>query len=184
MNNKGAGGFTIFETLVATLAGSILLLACLAGFQTIQDNLLSFHTTSRQENQILTAVSLLAHWIAHAGSGVSGQTAVSINDSGLSVAADIDGPDGMPDGTLQQSYESISIRSNGIDLQIKANQGSFQPTLKNVSKLEARLEVPSLLEMDIESRLAESYPDRFQVPATERTCQFFLPNLRPSLFEK
>lgn len=177
-------GFSLLEGLVATWLGSLFLLAAFYGFQTLQSSLLDVQTLSLQHRQTITAASLLSSWLVHAGAGVDPEQAIATQSGVISALADIDGPDGMPDGSLDDSYEDLDVRSNGSDLQIRTGSGSFQPALKDVVHLSADLNA-ALVTLDIKT-LDHRRDRQSEAVALGRSDSFslHLVHLRSPLFER
>lgn len=177
-------GYALVEALISILASTILLL----GFLSVVDQFnvwaanLNF-LLERDENFWLAPL-LLTRWIAPAGNNRWTQTwdGFSTDPVELRVKTDIDGSTGFPDAQLTGSFEEISLRHQGLDLQLKSGSGSFQPVLKSISNFQTDDQNLPLVSVRISST-TERPLMRFQQPISQTSrVVIFLWNYRPNLF--
>ncbi len=180
-NEKGAGLVEAMISMVIFLVVTLGALGLVDRFQSLAWNL---NLLQEKEANITAAPLLLARWVLPAGNNrfASNRVGVSGDPKTLEIRSDIDGPSGFPDGTLAQSYEAIAIRRNGSDLQVKSDQGTFQPVLKNVSQLEFRAELP-VIEISIAGQVDRRTLAMSAPPVVDQTTmRFYAWNYRRNLF--
>ncbi len=59
--------------------------------------------------------------------------------------ADLDGPDGFPDGDLDEPFENVAVGVSGGSLTLQSGRGSAQPALTCLSEGRFRQETPALI---------------------------------------
>lgn len=180
--NRGA---TLIEALLALAISWIILVAFLGAIrplQTLAWNLSAFHD---RDSTLCLAPPLLCKWTAGAGNNRAKESANCLKQAGvLYLRSDSDGADGFPDGDLDESYESISIRQNGTDLQIKSGNGTFQPVFRNVSTLEVETIDPLVVGLKIGAQTDKTLLGTPQTEPRRAAFQVYLWNRRPNLFEE
>ncbi len=180
---RRSDGFSLLEALIALLISLTLLLSFLSLLDHMQTCMFNLDQFMARDRRLFFSPILLENWIAAAGNHRRTQDDGLLATPGcLIIKSDVDGSAGMPDGALTASFESIAIRSNGRDLQVRSGHGSFQPVLKGISSFEAE---DSALPV-VTIRLSATSPSpllRWAVPREEKArLLLFLWNYRPNLF--
>jgi hypothetical protein len=131
-------GFSLLELMIAAGVGCVAGGALFLLLQQIQGIALRLDSVSERDQNAALAPVLLVNWISPAGCGLEQdvEPPLSVESGVLSLRADIDGPDGFPDGVLEGSFESLRLRAAGGSLQLRSGSGSFQPFLKNIDSVE------------------------------------------------
>jgi prepilin-type N-terminal cleavage/methylation domain-containing protein len=146
------GGFTLLELMVALGMGCVAGGALLLLFHHFQVLVLRLDSLTERDQNAALAPVLFVNWVAPAGCNLAGDVGpVLTAESGvLSVRTDIDGPEGFPDGALEDGFESIHLRAAGGSLQLRSGGGTFQPFLKNVDAVSFSRPAPKLLRVEME----------------------------------
>lgn len=184
MTDRLQRGGSLLELLVALLVGTIVTggaFLCVNQFQRTADHLTALLD---RDQSLVIAPLLLERWVAVAGCALQdSDRGLTISGTVLQVGADIDGPDGFPDGLLESPFESIEIRSSRDALQLRSGDGSFQPVLNFVRSLDFAHETETLLRIRLKAasslRLGSIDP-----PAVERRFAVHLWNRRAELFKE
>ena len=139
-------GFSLIEVLVSLGISSVALIAFLGAFDQFQIVNRDLTLLDERNSNLRLAPLLLTKWLTGAGNNRWKQKWHGLSTDGNTIDAqsDSEGPDGFPDKTLTESYETISVRHKGNDLQLKSKSGTFQPALKNVSRFEVKSDLPFL----------------------------------------
>jgi len=178
--NKGA---TLIEALIALSIGPLLVVAFLGAVAPVQSLTWDLSALHDRDSTLCLAPPLLCKWISGAGNNrVDRSTCVRADGNILHLQSDMDGSNGFPDGDVDESYESVSIRQNGSDLQIRSGAGSFQPAFRNVHSFHADLADSRLLRLAL---AADADKALIRVPSTGPkpiTFDLYLWNFRPNLF--
>ncbi len=180
--NKGA---TLIEALFALAIGSILFVAFLGAVAPVQSLSWDLSALHDRDSTLCLAPPLLCKWITGAGNNRAGSAAsVRTEEGTLQLQSDMDGSNGFPDGDVEDNYESIAIRQNGSDLQLKSGNGSFQPAFRNISTFQSETGDLRLLRLRLAADVDKTL---IRVPLTGRKQVWFdvyLWNFRPNLFEE
>ena len=183
MMGRHQRGSSLIELLVALFVGTLVAggaFLCVLQFQKTADLLTNLLD---RDGSLIVAPLLLERWIGPAGCHLDeAAQGVDLSESVLRVRADFNGPDGLPDGALDSSFESIEIRSSGSSLQLRSGSGNFQPVLNFVTTARFALESESLIRIDL--RLASSAKVGPDPPALERPFLVHLWNRWPQLFKE
>lgn len=177
-------GYTLMEVLVSIIASTTLLLGFLSVVDQFNVWAANLNLLLERDENFWLAPLLLTRWIAPAGNNRWTQTwdGFSTDPVELRVKADIDGSTGFPDAQLTSSFEEISLRHQGLDLQLKSGSGSFQPALKNISLFQIDDRNTALVRVRISST-TERPLLRFRQPISQTSrVVIFLWNYRPNLF--
>lgn len=179
-------GATLVEALIALAVGAIVVLGFLAAMSPVQSLSWDLSALHDRDSTLCLGPPLLCKWTAGAGNNrpSQGSNWVRTEAGTLQVQSDTEGPTGFPDGKLLDTYESISIRHNGGDLQIKSGTGSFQPVFRNVTGFSPSITDPRLLSMTL---TAQTDKTLIKTPSTQPKRVAFLVylwNYRPNLFEE
>lgn len=176
-------GSTLIEALLALAIGWVIFIAFLGGIVPVQSLAWDLSACHDRDSTLCLAPPLLFKWCMAAGNNRTEDAC--LREAGiLHVRSDMDGPNGFPDGDLDENYESVSIRRSGLDLQIRSGGGSFQPVFRNVSAFEADTSDPRLLRLSLGTQTDKV---RLGMPETGPTWVAFdvyLWNRRPNLFEE
>ena len=177
-------GFSLLEILISLLISSIVFLTLFSILDQFRN--LSAHLSSlleRDANAWLAPL-LLSRWLPAAGNNRWKGTweGVSFEPNLIQLNSDIQGPEGFPDSQLNNSFERLSIRCAGANLQVKSGKGSFQPILKNILSLKADSTAMPLVCLYLEAVTDRTFPifDKSRSELTQ-LC-FLLRNYRSSLF--
>ncbi|MFQ5741802.1 MAG: prepilin-type N-terminal cleavage/methylation domain-containing protein [Acidobacteriota bacterium] len=177
-------GFSLLELLIALALSTLLALAFFSLVTRFQKWTSNLHLLLERDENLRLAPLLLSRYLKPAGnnrwelswSGLSGQ------GEGLEIRSDMDGSEGFPDRRLESPFESVALRSQDNQLQLKSGQGTFQPLLKNISALdEVRLTPPTVslrLTGVADWKLTDADS---KIPEPVALC-FFIWNYRPNLF--
>ncbi|MFB3905924.1 MAG: prepilin-type N-terminal cleavage/methylation domain-containing protein [Acidobacteriota bacterium] len=180
--NKGS---TLVEVLLSLAIGWVIFMAFLGAIAPVQSLSWDLSALHDRDSTLCLAPPLLCKWTAAAGNNCSKHESTCLRDGGmLHVKSDTDGSKGFPDGDLDESYESISIRHNGADLQIRSAGGSFQPVFRNVSTFEADTTDPLLLSVKLGAQTDKTLIRMPETSPRELSFQVYLWNRRPNLFEE
>ena len=185
MPRNRASGVTLVETLLSMVIFLIVFVAALSLVDRFQSLAWNLSLLQEKEANLSAAPLLLARWILPAGNNrfQSNWIGVAGDAERLDIQSDIDGPLGFPDNSLTQSYESISVRRNGSDMQVKSNQGTFQPVLKNVSQLRFRLKDLPIIEVSLSGQVDRRTLLMRTPPVVDQTSvRFYAWNFRKNLF--
>ena len=178
-------GVTLIEALIALTVSSLLFVAFMAAIAPVQSLCWDLSALHDRDATLCLAPPLVCKWTSGAGNNRADRAACVRAEGGiLHLQSDADGSDGFPDGDVKDSYESISIRQNGSDLQIKSGSGSFQPAFRNIGAFHADTADPQLLRVTL---AAEVDKRLIRVPSTGRklvSFDVYLWNFRPNLFEE
>lgn len=178
-------GSTLIEALLALAIGSLILagfVAAIAPVQTLGWNLSAWHD---RDSTLCLAPPLLCKWTAGAGNHRALQSSSCLEEAGmLHVRTDSDGLDGFPDGDLDESYESITIRQSGADLQLRSGDGSFQPVFRNISTFEIDATDSQLLRVKLGAQTDKKLVRMPQMEPRTVLLKVYLWNRRPNLFEE
>ena len=176
-------GFSLIEVLVALGISSLALIAFLGAIQQFQVVNRDLALLDERDSNLGLAPLLLTKWITGAGNNRwnQGWDGLYVDDDRIDARSDSEGPDGFPDKQLTESYETVSIRQKGNDLQLKSGSGTFQPALKNVSSFGVESEPPFL------SLRLRGITDRPLLTSrapleAEMQLDLYLWNYRPNLF--
>ncbi len=184
MPENSESGVSLVEALISMVIFLIVTLGALGLVDRFQSLAWNLNLLQEKEANVSAAPLLLARWILPAGNNrfASNCIGVSGDQNTLQIRSDIDGPSGFPDTTLAQSYESISVRRNGSDMQVQSDQGGFQPVLKNVSQLEFRADLP-VIEVSISGQVDRRTLAMAAPPVVDQTTmRFYAWNYRRNLF--
>ncbi len=180
--NRGA---TLIEALIALAIGSFLFVTFLAAVAPVQSLAWDLSALHDRDAALCLAPPLLCKWVSGAGNNRADRpTCVRTQAGVLHLESDTDGSNGFPDGDVKDTYESVSIRENGSDLQLKIGAGSFQPVFRNISSFQADLTDPRLLRLRLGAEVDKTL---IRVPSTgpkSMTFDVYLWNFRPNLFEE
>jgi prepilin-type N-terminal cleavage/methylation domain-containing protein len=179
-------GFSLIEMLVALCISSIALAAffgAIGQFQTVNRDLGLL--TERDSNLGLASL-LLTKWITAAGNNRWNQEweGFSTDGAALDARSDTEGPDGFPDEKLTESYETISVRRKGTDLQIKSKTGSFQPALKNLSQFQVEPDDLPLVRLRLAGATDRPTMTSRSAPESRMELDLYLWNYRTNLFSE
>ncbi len=183
MTARHQRGSSLLELLVALLVGTIVAgsaFLCIRQFESAADQ---WTAMLDRDRSLVVAPLLFERWIAAAGCGLAG-TGQGLASDGtvLQVQADFDGPAGLPDGSLDDPFESIAIRSAGDTLQLRSGAGSFQPVMDFVPEIDFELNTPELVQIRWSAAAhARLGPDP---PSIHRRIAVYLWNRRPQLFKE
>lgn len=180
--NKGA---TLIEALIALAIGSFLFVTFLAAVAPVQSLTWDLSALHDRDAALCLAPPLLCKWISGAGNQRTDRAAcVRAEEGTLHLTSDTDGPSGFPDGDIDDSYESVSIRQNGSDLQLKVGAGSFQPVFRNISTFAIDTDDPRLLRLRLDGEIDKALIRVPSVGPKQMSFDVYLWNFRPSLFEE
>jgi hypothetical protein len=175
----------LIEALLALAIGLIIFIAFVGAIAPVQSlgwNLSALHD---RDSTLCLGPPLLCKWTAGAGNNRPNDNSTCLEEAGmLHVRSDTDGTHGFPDGDLEESYESISIRRNGSDLQIRSGVGSFQPVFRNVAAFEADTTDPQLLCLKLGAQTDKTLVRMPETGPSLVSFQVYLWNRRPNLFEE
>ncbi len=178
-------GVTLIEALLALAIGSLLFVAFLAAVAPVQSLTWDLSALHDRDSTLCLAAPLLCKWASGAGNNRADRPSCVRAQGGiLHLESDMDGSSGFPDGDVEDTYESVSIRGNGSDLQLKSGDGSFQPVFRNVRSFQADITDPGLLRLRLAAEVDKTL---IRVPSTGRqlmTFDVYLWNFRPNLFEE
>jgi hypothetical protein len=139
----------------------------------------------RDSNLWLTPL-LLSRWIAPTGNNRWDQPwpGVVVQPGLLELNSDIHGKGGFPDSELSSSFEAVQLRASRTSLQVKSGKGSFQPVLKNITKMTFDSEQMPMITIGLEAETDR--PPSFSEDNLLETVEFLvlLRNYRPSLFRE
>lgn len=176
-------GFSLVEMMLALMLGTAVLGALLAGLHQTQLWGGNMARLARRDANLHLAPLLLSRWISSAGNNCS--AAVEIQSGVLTLHADLSGADeGFPDGSLDDPFESLSLRLQEGKLQLRSGSGSFQSVLEPIESLQALLETPRLLRIRLEAVTDGVLAGVGQKHSQAAEISLALPNRRPNLFEE
>jgi hypothetical protein len=180
---RNADGYTLLETLWALLLSVALLAAFLGATDNIQRWGMELNQLLERDRNATLAPLLLTRWVYAAGNNrwAGNWPGWSLESGHLQVRSDLDGPGGFPDRALNESYEDISLRHSGADLQLKSGDGSFQPVLKNTSAFRPDLS-PPLVTLRLQMQTDQPLRSTGAPGTTEFQLDLYLWNYRPNLF--
>ncbi len=187
MPRNRASGVTLVETLLSMVIFLIAFVAAAGLVDRFQSLTWNLNLLQEKEANLSAAPLLLARWILPAGNNRfrSGGIGVGGDAGQLDIQSDIDGPLGFPDNTLTQSYESISVRRNGSDMQVRSNQGTFQPVLKNISQLQFGIEELPVIQVTLSGQVDRRTLLMKTPPVIDQTTvKFYAWNFRKNLFSE
>jgi len=176
---------SLVETLLSMVIFLIVFVAAVGLVDRFQSLAWNLSLLQEKEANMSALPLLLARWILPAGNNrfQSNCVGVSGNSGRLDIQSDIDGPLGFPDNTLKQSYESISVRRNGSDMQVKSDQGTFQPVLKNVGLLQFRVQELPVIEVSMAGEVDRPILLMRSPPVADQTSvKFYAWSFRKNLF--
>ena len=178
-----SSGFSLIEVLVALGISSVALIAFLGAIDQFQVVNRDLALLDERNSNLGLAPLLLTKWLTGAGNNRWKQEwgGLSASDDTLETQSDSEGPDGFPDTKLTESYETISVRHKGNDLQLKSKSGTFQPALKNVSRFEAQPDLP-FLRLRLRGVTDRPLMTSRAPLESELELDLYLWNYRPNLF--
>lgn len=185
MRENNESGASLVEALLSMVIFLVVILGALGLVDRFQSLAWNLNLLQEKEANLSAAPLLLARWILPAGNNRFGANYIGISGDRdtLQVRSDFDGPLGFPDNSLSQSYESISLRRNGSDMQLKSGQGTYQPVLKNVSQLQFRTVDLPVLEVTLSGQVDRPTLGMAAPPIVDRTtARFYAWNYRKNLF--
>ena len=180
--NPANKGFTIIETLIALLTAGIVGSGLFLMLVTLQENVYEISLACERNENLRLLPLVLAQTLQSAGCGRSSQR-VGVEPLGnqLAIRSDISGPNGFPDGTLDQSYENLRIRLSESTLQLRSGLGRFQPLVLYIKRFDFKYQNLTDLSLRIEGEKRSEYnPDSGNV----FEFKFYLWNFQSCLFEK
>lgn len=179
-------GFSLIELMLALTLGTIVLGALLAGLHQTQiwsGNLALL--VQRDENLNLTPL-LLTRWVSSVGNNLpveDGQS-LEVQSGVLTLRADLSGAaEGFPDGSLDDSFESISLRLEGGKLQLRSGAGSFQTVLEPMETFQALQQTPRILRVELSAVTQGELTALGQTHSASVELFLGLHYQRPKLFE-
>lgn len=178
-------GATLIEALLGLAIGSLLFVAFLGGVAPVQSLTWDLSALHDRDSTLCLAPLLFCKWISGAGNNRPHVSASVRNETGvLRLESDMDGTDGFPDGDVNDNYESISIRGNGADLQLKSGNGTFQPVFRNVGTFQAVVTNPTLLRLKMGAEVDKTMIRVPSIGLKHLSFDVYLWNFRPNLFEE
>jgi hypothetical protein len=182
---KNEEGTTLIETLIALAISLVLFLSFLAAVAPVQSLTWDLSALHDRDATLCLAPPLFYKWISGVGNNRANRAVcVRTGPQTLQLESDTDGSDGFPDGDVEDSYESITVRGKGSDLQLKIGAGSFQPVFRNIATFEAQVVDPQLIGLKIEGEVDKTL---IRVPSAgpkPMSFDVYLWNFHPSLFEE
>ncbi len=131
-------GFTLIELIISMLLSITLFLAFFSLFERFEIWTLNLNLMLERDENLWLSPLLLSRWITPAGNNwwTDSWTGLTIEPEEIGVSSDMEGPDGFPDSQLSSPFERITLRQRNSELQLKSGNGSFQPVLENISRLQ------------------------------------------------
>ena len=174
-------GFTLLELLIVMSVSVIVGTALITVVVNTQKNARELALACERNQNFRLLPLVFSQTVSSAGSGfVSAEQGVEANHEWLKIKADLDGPKGFPDGSLDQSYEDLQFRINNHSLQIKSGKGNYQPIVLYVETFLTKHHGKTLtIEITGEKRSFLNTD-----PTNQVSLDFYLWNYRPCLFEK
>ncbi|MBI4444382.1 MAG: hypothetical protein HY645_00620 [Acidobacteria bacterium] len=138
-------GFSLLEMILALFLSTGFLLAFFVLLREFQWGCADLALMIERDQNLQLFPLLVPRLLLASGNNRwnQGWEGLSESNGRVSSNSDMDGPEGFPDGALQNSFESIVLQHSGTDLQIKSGSSSFQPALKNISDLSSSGTLPS-----------------------------------------
>ncbi len=179
-------GFSLIELLVGLALATLLGLAMLAMTrQFLQWNgnlglLLERDEKTRQGPLLLGRHLAAAGNNRHSGSW----SGVEVAAGELRLASDLTGEDGFPDGRLADSFESVALRGQDGQLQIRSGRAGFQPLLKNVRGFRVEDWSAPVLKLELVLAADRKLSGAGTDPVERVPLTFFVWNYRRNWFEE
>ena len=180
----GRTGAGLIELLVSMAVALTLFLAIFSGLYQVQVWTANLSLLVERDANLWILPALFAGWIPPAGNNrfETGVEGVSIASGRLSLASDIDGAGGLPDGRHESSFEAIAFRRKEQTLQILSGKGSFQPLANGIDSFLPRREDDRLITLRLRSKARRGLLLTARTAAEEVELSYALPNYRPNLF--
>ncbi len=175
-------GFSLLECMISLLLGSVVLGALMAGLTQFQRLAEALQSLGERDRDHQLALVLLARWVLPAGNGLDVPPSVTASGPELEVRADLEGDGGFPDGDLDDSFESITVRAAGGSLQLRSGRGRFEPFARHVGDAAFRVD-PRTVQAEITSRIGTAQFQAARVPLSSRFV-FARMSEKPSLFPR
>lgn len=167
-------GATLLELLVGLAVGVFVLAAALGALAGLGRLVSVEWLLLRQQEQSNVLAPLLVNWLAGAGCGREDRAAaVQIAEDRIRVEADIDGPEGFPDGRLEDGFELLSLAAGRGSLRVKSRGGASQPAADTIESVAFAQPLPQLLRVDLHLGGPDGSPER------RLELWIRLPNLAP-----
>ena len=177
-------GFSLLELMLALSLSIVIggaLLALTLDFLTFER---TFSVLVRSSAGVQTVPSLLNRYAAGAANRLDPEAGLSIDTDSFRVLSDQDGPNGFPDGALTAPFESIRVRLNQGELQLRSGRGRYQTIVSGIESLTVIRPEPALLRTSV-SAVTELVPRLVHaVGVAELEFDIFLWNYRPLLFSR
>ncbi len=177
-------GASLVELLVALGLSILLSTALLSWVWSYQQWSGRLSRALERDENLRLAPVLLAGYLSGAGNQRwrHGWPGLEWTGAGLHVQADIEGPNGFPDGKLEGRFERFWLRQQGHQFRLRSGRGGYQPLLTRVSGWAIDRPTSQLLKVSVQGR-ALAAPGQSRVGLDESLqLEFFLPNFRSSLF--
>ena len=184
-SNREPKGFSLVEMMLALALGSIVLGALLTGLHQTQIWAGNLSRLALRDSNLHLAQLLLSRLISSAGSNLrpSGAPGVEIQADQLMLRADLTGTaEGFPDGSLDDPFESLTVRQRDGRLQLRSGNGTFQSLLEPLESFEAQWQTPRLLRLRLVAPTDGELAAIRQSLSESLELWHSLPNLRPNLF--
>jgi len=181
--SKGEWGFSLVESLLATAVSVLLFGLFLGALDQAQATVTNLTRLMERDRNLILAPVLLSGWILGAGNREWRRDGegILIQSGILRIESDIEGNDGFPDGRVDGSFESLSIRCRDGHLQLKSGGGSFQSVLKQIRQWEIQMQGRSL-NLRVTGAVSPGLMHWKMNGETTETIRYSLRNYRPNLF--
>lgn len=175
-------GFTLLECILALGLATVIGTASMMILIQIQKNVREISSSVERDENLRLSPLVLLQLVQAAGCAQSeGWQGIEAEAGILTIRSDIDGPEGFPDQTLNQSYEILKLRFTGTDLQFKSGVGSYQPLFRLIEDFEFSYSGGTELEIEVKGQKNSI----FNIQETRSLpFRFFLWNYSRNLFER
>lgn len=177
-------GFSLVEMMVALTLGSILMGALLTGLYQTQKWTENLSRMAHRDSNLQQAHLLLSRLISSAGNNLASDQGVEIQPGQLILRSDLSGAaGGFPDGSLDDSFESLALRCKEGKLLLQSGNGTFQTLIEPVEEFQPMLQTPRLLQLKLTAATGNLAGLGRSLSETMELWHS-LPERRPNLFAK
>jgi hypothetical protein len=155
-------GSTLLETVWALLLAGILAGASFSVAMRFQEYSDITGAVLERDASLKLLPLLCSVWLASGGCSIEPEAVAfpQLDGNRIRSWADLDGPDGFPDGDLDESFENIRVGVSGGSLTLQSGRGTAQPALTCLSEGRFRLEGPALIRFEFAAVASPKLGDR------------------------
>lgn len=181
--NKGISLVEVMLSLALSLSAGLAMLTMVRQFQNWNSNL---GLLMERDERLRQAPLLLGRHLTAAGNNSfdADWEGLEVFSEQIIVKSDLEGDEGFPDATLDGQYESIALRRQGDDLQLRSGGGRFQPLLKNIRGFEVTDWRPPLIQLRLEAETSAQLRDVGEKAVEQVELAFYVWNYRKNLFKE